>query len=534
MDIKDLILNSPQKGWKRNVEVQSRINEIIELTDFLPITSTIAERFYCILNDISEIRKCECGNNLSYSKGLSGYKTACAENGRKCLTSIRNYKEKITKTMREKYGVDNPFQLLEVKETMLSHRRENIERIKETRRQTIISKYGTENIFQTEQAKEKSRQTKKERYGNEHYNNRALFKQTVLSGFYEEKILNFTHVKPLFTKKEYEGNLEFGHPYNWICNKCGIEFDDHLKNNIPQCPICNPRGIGGVSTIEIELRDFVSSFVKIKPNERFYYDNRKYHEIDVFIPSLNIGIELNDIYWHSESQGKDKFYHLNKTIFFEKKDIQLIHIFDSEWITKQDIIKSMILSKIHKTPEKIFARKCEIKEISHAESRRFLMENHIQGNVNSADRIGLFYKDELVSLGTFSQSRYDKNHKYELLRFCNKRYLSVVGGFSRILKNFTDRFPYSLITYADRRFSTGNVYKKNGFMQLNPSEPNYFYFKPHTNVLESRIKFQKHKLEGKLEFFNPALSESDNMAMNGYEKIHDCGNLCYFLPKVNN
>ena len=43
----------------------------------------------------------------------------------------------------------------------------------------------------------------------------------------------------------------------------------------------------------------------------------------------------------------------------------------------------------------------------------------------------------------------------------------------------------------------------------------------------NRVKFQKHKLANILEIFNSELSEVENMYANGYERIWDCGNLCF-------
>jgi hypothetical protein len=45
--------------------------------------------------------------------------------------------------------------------------------------------------------------------------------------------------------------------------------------------------------------------------------------------------------------------------------------------------------------------------------------------------------------------------------------------------------------------------------------------------LESRQKFQKHKLKDKLEVFNAELTEWHNMQNNGYDRIWDCGNMVF-------
>ena len=66
----------------------------------------------------------------------------------------------------------------------------------------------------------------------------------------------------------------------------------------------------------------------------------------------------------------------------------------------------MILNKLGKTPTKIYARKCEIREITDNKLvREFLDENHIQGFIGSKIRLGLFYENELVSLMMFGKRR---------------------------------------------------------------------------------------------------------------------------------
>jgi hypothetical protein len=129
---------------------------------------------------------------------------------------------------------------------------------------------------------------------------------------------------------------------------------------------------------------------------------------------------------------------------------------------------------------------------------------------------------------TFGKSRFNKKYKYELLRFCNKLGYHIPGSASKLLKYFERNYkPKSLISYADRRWSRGNVYEKLGFKMIGKSKPNYWYFKLTSNIRYSRINFQKHKLKDILEKFDETLSESENMKLNGYNRIYDCGNLVY-------
>ena len=54
-------------------------------------------------------------------------------------------------------------------------------------------------------------------------------------------------------------------------------------------------------------------------------------EIDILMPSYNLGIEFDGLLFHSVKFGKkDKYYHLNKTIQCNDKGYVLMHVFEDE------------------------------------------------------------------------------------------------------------------------------------------------------------------------------------------------------------
>lgn len=251
-------------------------------------------------------------------------------------------------------------------------------------------------------------------------------------------------------------------------------------------------------------------------------------ELDIYIPIKKIAIEYDGLYWHSIDGKEDRNYHLNKTEMCEEKDIQLIHIFENEWLYKQDIVKSRLKNLLGIYDATVFARKCEVREVTSQESKFFQGANHIQGACNSSVNLGLYFNNELISLMTFGKCRFNKNYEWELLRFCNKLGYHVPGGAGKLLKHFENAYrPKSLISYADRRWSRGKLYEALGFTLDHISKPNYWYYKSGDYDLKSRVNFQKHKLKDKLENFDPKLSEAENMKNNGYLKIYDCGNLVF-------
>jgi len=278
------------------------------------------------------------------------------------------------------------------------------------------------------------------------------------------------------------------------------------------------------SIAENEILEFCQSLSSnVQSNSRQII---KPQELDIHIPDHNLAIEYNGLFWHSSYslESEDKDYHLIKTNLCKEKGIQLFHIFENEWEdpNKQEIWKSIIKNKLGKS-SKIFARKCKIKEIASKETKEFLENNHLQGSCLSSINVGLYYEDELVSLMTFGKSRFNKKVDWELLRFCNKINYSVVGAASRLFKNFLKEHTGSIVSYADMRYSDGRLYRNLGFKFRHESNPNYFYWKDEL-ILESRIGYQKHKLNDKLEEFDENLTETENMYNNGYRKIYDCGN----------
>jgi hypothetical protein len=239
-------------------------------------------------------------------------------------------------------------------------------------------------------------------------------------------------------------------------------------------------------------------------------------EIDIYLPNLNIGFEFNGLYWHSE-EFKGKWYHVKKTDYFKEKDIRIINIWEDDWIHKRSIIQSQIANFIGLTSNRIWARKCEVRQIfDNNLSKDFLNENHVQGCDKSSIRVGLFHNNELVSIMTFDN--FEGRNKMEdggwnLSRFCNKIGYNVVGGASKLLSYFiTESSPKRIISYADASWSNGDLYFKLGFNMVYNSDPDYKYVvgnrkihksryrKSITGISESKLKLSKIWDCGKIKF----------------------------------
>lgn len=314
-----------------------------------------------------------------------------------------------------------------------------------------------------------------------------------------------------------------------ICNKHG-KFEQIVNNHLSgaNCPKCSSSNI--ISYKEVEISDYLSEYIEVETNNRTILDGK---ELDIYIPSKNIAIEFNGLYWHSELY-KDKNYHLDKTERCIENGVNLIHVWEDDWKYKQDIVKSMLLNKIGQTPNKIYARKTEVKVIQDTKIvSKFIEENHLQGKVGSKIKLGLYHENELISLMTFGSLRKNlgqesKKGHYELLRFCNKKYTSVIGGASKLFKYFITNYkPLSIISYANRDHSDGNLYKQLGFILDKKTKPNYYYIK--NNFRYNRFNFRKDVLTK--EGYNKNKTEKQIMLERGYYRIYDSGSYKYIIDK---
>lgn len=128
---------------------------------------------------------------------------------------------------------------------------------------------------------------------------------------------------------------------------------------------------------------------------------------------------------------------------------------------------------------------------------------------------------------SFSKSRFDKNYTWELIRMSSELDTVVVGGFQKILNYFRKMNPGSIITYADRRYSSGNSYIKAGFKFLYLTDPGYVWTDG-TRVY-SRYQTQKSKLKNLLNSYDTTKTENENMFANRFRLYYDCGHLKYIL-----
>lgn len=495
------------------------------------------------------IRKCGegicsvCNKETKFVSLSVGYK----KYHKKCISKDKKIKEKVKNTNNNKSLEEEKIRIQKIKSTKLKKYGFSGYNNSEKRKQTCIDKYGVEHYVMTSQFSKKSKKTCIDKYGVENVSQLEFVKNKCVKtynknkkdGVYYNKLSHNRKID-LVNKILNENNFIL---LNYIlndkihikCNKCNndITIRTHYlylknKNNREICPYCNDIFISSFE--EKEVYNFIKENYKgviLKNNKNVI----KPYEFDIYIPDLKLAFEFNGLYWHNEL-NKDKNYHLNKTILSEKNGIHLVHIYEDEWIYKNEIIKSRILNLLKVNNIKIYGRQCKVKEISYNLTKEFLNKNHLQGNVNSKIKLGLFYNNELVSLMIFGKQRISLGNKsdngsYELLRFCNKLNINVIGSASKLYKYFIQKYsPQKVISYADRSWTMNNgnnIYDKLGFEFVNYTLPNYFYIIG--DVRENRFKYRKDVLIR--DGFDKLLTEREIMLQRGIYRIYNSGNLKY-------
>ena len=473
---------------------------------------------YCSIHETTYIQ-----NNESYGNKRDGCKQ-CAE-------------EKLKKTNLEKYGVEYS-----------CTSKQSIEKTKKTN----LEKYGVESSSQNELIKSKMKITNEEKYGGTGFGSKELSQKAnstmeKIYGCHHSKTDNFKE-KFRKTNKEIYGENNYGASlqlldisatpslspiviskfefvdnytglydrskeskprkiYKFKCKKCNHINEksiDHM-NDYPICQKCESSS----SLPEQEIQTMTNGFK--------YRDEK---EVDCLV-TTTFGIEYNGLYFHS-SKFKHKMYHQEKSLYFANKNIQIMHIWEHEWLNKRNICESMINNKLGKST-KVFARKCNIKEVSSTDSFNFLENNHLQGGKYAKYNYGLYYNNELVQLLTINQN---PQYEYEIDRFATIINYNVVGGFQKLLSYFEKTHtPKSIMTYTSidlNNIPENSVYYKSGFILDSITEPSFFYYK--NGMKYSRQSLQKHKLQGVLQNLDESLSADKNLEINGYLKIYTCGN----------
>jgi len=576
IELKDLILQNinirPDVFIRKHPVMYTNI---LKLTANLPESTPLRQRYYHILYDIIEIPSClKCDHPVAWNPSLKKYRQYCST---KCLansysvreqvkqTCIKRYggiapacnktilvkmektsfdkygdshfnnTKKATQTCLERYGVENPSQLEDIKskkeETCLNNHGVKYPlqspEIREQVKQTCTIKYGVENPMQSKKIKQAAHQTCFNNYG--YYNPGEVpeIKDRIKSTNIERYGVVSTSQVHISTE-----TLSLLDNVNWL-------QEQHHTKELTLTQIAKKLKVDASTVSErfkkhlIEIKKFDFSAPEREVFEFISalevncisstYSIIPPFELDIYVPEYNIAIEFNGLYWHSEAAGKDDKYHLNKTELCEAKGIRLIHIFEDEWRDHPQQCKDTLKHFFGKSDKGVYARKTTVKEIPWKIAKEFLRKYHLLGSGTAGNyRIGAYYNDELISVMVFGQSNNEGGDcAVELKRFVTNKQNNPGLGSKMFKFAITNQNYNEVIAFVDRRWFTGLVKDHIGFKVVGYSKP-ALWWTDGTNRFQRRFKTKKGLIAAGS---NPLLTKRKMLLEQGYYRIWDCGKI---------
>ena len=505
---------------------------------------------YMLLHNIIEIPECKnpnCNNRVKLKNIGAGFRKYCSN---KCIGAHQKIDKKFSKKISDihlrKNILNKKFPNIK-KQIIIDKNNKNYYIIKKYCKHGNIRLYTStflklynEKICLCQRCKNEvikkyvpKEEEIKEFYQNfnNFYNNyRYLFNEKWFKRFYpkEYKIIIYwsNHIKNISLSERiylFKNKLK-NKP---LCKNCKEKETHFNSSTLSYTHFCDSYAcIKNTSVGEIELYNFLKS-INNNTIHKYYIGK---NEFDIKVD--NSLIEFNGLYWHSDEIIQDKNYHYNKWKLANENNFNLINIWEDDWYNKQDIIKSILQNKLHINQEKIYARKCKIQIVDGKETKKFLENNHIQSWSNSSINLGLFYDNELVSLMTFGKRKLNKSKEnyYEIIRFCNKLNISVIGGASKLWNYFINNYNINyVISYSSCDLFSGKLYEKLNFKNIGHTGVGFWWVKGKQKY--NRNNFMKYKLIKEGE--NPLLTADEIMRKRGYSKIWNAGNLKYvFINKI--
>ncbi len=471
---------------------------IRQQTSFLPSNAVYRQRLWHIMHDTTQTPGCKtCGKPVSWHPEKHHYKTFCGNprcpnidadvlaNKQRPDPSIAVAKRR--KTNMQRYGASNYLASSEGKKHRPSP--QSPEKIKATRA--------------------KAQQTMLERYGSTNISTLKLSTETLSNINNIEWLIN-EHVVNKRTLTDIAESECIRSGPTILCRrlrKAGVDT------------ILRP-----VSTPEKEIRQWLIE--KLPTDTEFVFNDRSIiapHELDIVIPKYKIAIEFCGVFWHSEQSGKTRSYHKNKTDKCEQLGWQLITIFSDEWEQRQKQVKNKLLSLLGlDARDVVYARKCTTIVVDSSMRDAFMEQNHIQGPGTGSITYGLENNGDLVAVAVFTQR---SPGCFELVRYATSK--RVTGGLTKLMSHLRKYNTWTeIVSFADRRWSDGNLYEQTGWTLDKTIPPDYTY-SPDGHKRIHKFNYRRKNLPDLLDQFDPELSEWENCKANGVLRVWDCGKKRY-------
>lgn len=283
-----------------------------------------------------------CGNYVKFIDKTRGYKVYCSQ---KCKNSIEGkhlFNKKVKHTCIDKYGVENVFQIGEVKEKC---------------KQTCLQRYGYEHACQSDLIKQKTRETCIQRYNCPVSSQNSEVKRKLIDTNIKRYGVPYTFMRNIQKQKSKETCLQ----------KYGYEYALQVPS-IREKGYLTMKQNGNFVTSKLErcLIDYLDKNGIIY--KRQYKSELYPFKCDFYLVDYDLYIEIQG-HWHHGYNDKTKEYvkygeDIQKTSYlmelWKQKAIYSQSYRDAiEVWSKRDVIKRETVQKNHLNYLEIFTNNCD-------------------------------------------------------------------------------------------------------------------------------------------------------------------------------
>lgn len=521
------------------------------------------EGLYWMYHKINERPHCKlhldnkCDDAVTFINFEIGYHEGCKH----CSRHKPGAREKAIITYRNKTGYDNPAQnpecmklrgdnfekkhgkgirhqlqtlegqqkVIDAVQKMTDGKYSCILQCPEVRNNALLSILNNHDKIQ-----EKIENTCLKNYGVKRYQSTNNFKEKLKSTIednpvHRKKMLDdINELRTLFGINILDIPNLFKDDVRYKCDICGYEGITSItkikSGNIWVCPKCHPYH-GNQSKGEYDISCIIKKELN---NEPFEFSNRKIlngKEIDIFYPNRNIAIEYCGSRYHSSHLADDwksgvseviDDYHYQKWLSCRNKGIQLITIFDDEWIIKfyRRISIKSLLFKFGIYKKTINIKDAQIVKIHDSQIiYNFLRNNCLDRFDNYHSSYGILYDNTIIAMFCFN----NMNNHYDI-RYCNDKDYQIIDAFRVLLNRFQNEYSQKDIFYSINRdwMDIPNDIEKYGFEIYDDSmNLNRYYW---GSSLWKRKMIQDFNDENK-----------EMLKFGRLNWLNDCGNIIYKL-----
>jgi hypothetical protein len=294
-------------------------------------------------------------------------------------------------------------------------------------------------------------------------------------------------------------------------------------------------------------QDIISKLHSINSSLVFHYDKTSKNTDILLCDTKMVAIHFIDLATKNQewlmtnlkiTQAEAKKFISGIMDEYIAKGYRVITIFENEWKDKEHKLFNFLKSVMGCNLNTVYARKCTVKSISKEEGREFLKLEHIQGCANlSTKYYGLYNNsnNELISVLSFGfhhreQSIFSNAQTSVLDRFAVKSGYNIPGGASKLLKfaiaDLKQDGKTQIVSWSDKRISSGNLYKTLGFTLHAELQPDYSYWNSTLPgcVVEGKQKNKKCNLSvNGVPVLQTKYTEYEATLLLGKFRLWDCG-----------